>query len=182
MIKEKEIFKHLMLDIETMGIDSFSSIMSIAAVEFNIETGNIGRTFEVNIDLQDSINSGLIINSSTIEWWVTQNKETFKLLLKDKKFLHEALILFSEFCSKKEYYIWGNSARFDCGILNDAYNIKKLKTPWQYYNERDVRTLVSFAPNIKKECIFKGIKHKAIDDCKHQINYCSQIWRKISIK
>lgn len=36
-------FHHLMLDIETMGNESFSSIVSIGALEFNIETGELGK-------------------------------------------------------------------------------------------------------------------------------------------
>ncbi len=36
-------FGHLMLDIETMGTESFSSIVSIGALEFDIETGKTGK-------------------------------------------------------------------------------------------------------------------------------------------
>ncbi len=46
------VFGHLMLDIETMGNESFSSIVSIGALEFNIETGKTGKEFYVNVDLQ----------------------------------------------------------------------------------------------------------------------------------
>ena len=35
------VFGHLMLDIETMGNESFSSIVSIGALEFDIETGEL---------------------------------------------------------------------------------------------------------------------------------------------
>ena len=49
--------------------------------------------------------------------------------------------------------------------------------PWYFRNERDVRTLVSFDPAVKFEIPFTGTIHNPIDDCIHQINYCSKIWK-----
>jgi hypothetical protein len=56
------VFGHLMLDIETMGNESFSSIVSIGALEFDIETGKTGREFYVNVDLQSCMDLGLIVD------------------------------------------------------------------------------------------------------------------------
>ena len=61
----------------------------------------------------------------------------------------EVLTDFTGFCSY-DYEIWGNSPRFDLGILQDAYRALNMKIPWDFRKERDVRTLVSFIPEIKK--------------------------------
>ena len=53
--------------------------------------------------------------------------------------------------------------------------------PWDYRNERDVRTLVSFNPKFKKETPFNGIEHHGIDDCKHQIKYCVATYNSLNI-
>ena len=111
------VFGHLMLDIETMGNESFSSIVSIGALEFDIETGKTGKEFYVNVDLQSCMDLGLIVNASTIMWWLNQNEQARKDLT-DRTVLpiQKALLEFANFCNK-DYQIWGNSARFDCGIL-----------------------------------------------------------------
>lgn len=170
------MFKHLMLDIETMGNESFSCITSIAAVEFDIETGKTGNEFYTNIDLQSCVDLGLIMNPSTILWWMQQNDEARKDLVERPTIsICEALVKFSSFCNK-EYEIWGNSPRFDCGILQNAYNKANINIPWDFRKERCVRTLVSFAPNIKQNCNYVGTKHNALVDCHYQIYYCSKTW------
>jgi len=179
-MNEERKFKHLMLDIETMGNESYSAITSIGAVEFDIETGETGDEFYVVVGLQSCLDAGLIVNASTILWWMKQNDQaradltgTIGISLKD------ALLSFNLFCDSK-YQIWGNSARFDCGILQNAYNIVGIPIPWKYGSERCLRTLVAFNPKVKATTLNIGTAHNAIDDCKFQIKYCHETW--ISLK
>lgn len=175
-------FEHLMLDLETMGTKSNSCIVSIGAVEFNIETGETGKEFYQVIDLQSSLNQGLEITGSTLEWWLQQSdKARNKLNDPNKVDLNTALYKLTQFITK-DYYVWGNSSRFDCGILADSFFKINYTLPWKFWNERDVRTLVSFAPQIKESTEFQGVPHDPIDDCKHQIKYCSKIWNKLNTK
>jgi len=177
-----DFFNHLMLDIETMGNESFSSIVSIGALEFDINTGNTGREFYVNVDLQSCIDLGLIVNASTIMWWMSQNTQAIKDLT-EPPVLHikDALLEFSKFCIN-DYEIWGNSARFDCGILQNAYNKANVPIPWDFRKERCVRTLVSFNPGIKKNCQSVGTSHNALSDCYFQVKYCCDIWAHLNRK
>lgn len=174
-------FGHLMLDIETLSTGSMSAILSIGAVEFNIETGETGREFYAKIDLQSCLDFNLKVKASTFYWWLQQSEESRIDISKNCEHISIVLLRFNEFIkSLGDIQIWGNSARFDIGIIEDAYNVCGYsKMPWLYGNERDVRTLVSFAPNIKEQLTFTGIKHNPIDDCKHQIKYCSKIWNKL---
>lgn len=173
-------YKHLMVDIETMGNESFSSIVSIGAVEFDIETGDTGKEFLININLQSCLDLGLIVNGSTIMWWMEQNEQAREGLTQSYSVsIKEALEQFTQFCTK-EYQVWGNSARFDLGILQNAYNKAGIPIPWDFRKERCVRTLVSFKPEIKENFFFKGIKHNPIDDCYFQIGYCSEIWKALN--
>jgi hypothetical protein len=178
-MKENKTFQHLMLDIETMGTKSFSSILSIGAVEFDLDTGDTGAEFYVNVDFQSCLDAGLTIDASTVMWWMSQSDEArSKLSTGDVKSIENALHELAEFCNY-DYQVWGNSARFDCGIINDAYSKIGAHLPWSFWNERDVRTLVSFNPSIKSKMTFKGTAHNAIDDCLHQISYCSKIWNSL---
>jgi len=179
--KPKEL-GHLMLDLETMGNSSNSAIVSIGAVEFDIESGHFGREFYQRVDLQSCLNMGLIVNASTIYWWMQQSDKARMELVKNSDQLAKVLQELHGFMLELgNFQIWGNGARFDIGILEDAYKAcGYIETPWNFRNERDVRTLVSFAPKVKEHYPFTGTEHHPIDDCKYQIGYCSAIWNKLN--
>lgn len=179
---------HVMVDIETLHNGSNSVITSIGAVEFDLETGVMGREFYTNVDIQSCLNVGLKVNGGTIEWWMKQSDEARnKLFMEPKLPIITALTQLNAWLEgcKSGYRIWGNSNRFDLGILNDAYAATGMGThPWRYSNERDVRTLVDFAPYIKDSYTKNrvGVAHDALDDCRFQITYCSAIWKRMNAK
>lgn len=184
----KNKFGHLMIDLETLGTKSNSVILSIGAVEFDINTGQPGEVFYEKIDFQSALNCGLTVEASTIMWWMKQNEQARMELADAKgKVLNLVLIEFAQFIKKLrsdniQLQVWGNSARFDLGLLNDAYRAVNMDIPWDFRDERCVRTLVSFEPEIKKQTKFRGAEHNALDDCYHQIKYCSEIWNSIKQK
>lgn len=189
-----EKFKHVMLDLETMGNQSNSAIVSIAVVPFNLETGEISsRYFYKKINLQSCLDVGLKVQASTIYWWLNQSEKA-RNELNDKNSLDIDIALndLNNFFSfniyvlgniDENFEIWGNGARFDIGILEDAYYACGYKElPWKFRNERDVRTLVSLNPIIKEETLHKGTLHNPVDDCMHQIEYCSKIFNSLKRK
>jgi hypothetical protein len=183
MFEHPKQLGHMMLDLETMGNKSKSAIISIGAVEFDISSGETGREFYVKVNLQSCFDRGLIANGSTIEWWLMQNEEARKMAA-DGNGVSIAVALqqfrsFIDSLGRDTVQIWGNGARFDIGILEDAHDACQLSNPWNFRNERDVRTLVSFAPKVKKKAVFNtnGIQHDPIADCKFQIMYCTAVWQ-----
>lgn len=174
----------LMIDIETLDNKNTSSIISLSAVQFDLQSGEIGKEFYELISLQSCLKYGLTISESTLKWWLDQPIEIFKQQLSGQKDLREVLHnfrLYLQSIGTENLQIWGNSNRFDCGILQNAYEATGYKEiPWKYYLERDVRTLVSFNPQIKKDEPFIGDKHNSLDDCKHQIKYCTKIYNQLN--
>lgn len=175
---------HVMVDIETMGNESNSVIVSIGAIEFDINTGEVGKQFYCRVNLQSCLDLGLIVNGETIYWWLKQNEAARLEICKDGDDILTALFKLSNFLNEidatQNFQIWSNGVRFDISLLSDAYRKAKLSIPWNFHNERDVRTLVSFTPKIIEHYPFEGIPHHSIDDCKHQIAYCSAIWQKLN--
>lgn len=167
---------HVMIDIETMGNQSYSAIVSIGAVEFDIETKKTGREFYRNVSLQSCLDMGLIINPDTLMWWLKQNEEA-RLEIANNKGIHinQALQDFTQFINKSQQ-LWGNSARFDLGIIQNAYDKAKLPISWDFRKERCLRTLVSFNPGLRYNHKYEGTAHHAIADCYNQIGYCCEIW------
>ena len=176
-------FTDIMIDLETMGKNSSSAIVSIGAVEFNIETGETGREFYQVVNLQSCLDLGLKVQADTIYFWLQQNQAARDGICRNNKLsLYDTLLSFNYWMQNciSGINVWGNSVRFDVGLLTDAYLACDLEIPWDFRTERDVRTLVAFAPEIKSNMPFKGTIHNPIDDCKHQIKYCTATWKKIN--
>ena len=181
---ENKVFEHVMLDLETMGNKSNAAIISIGAVQFNLETGETGEEFYRRVDLQSSLDCGLKINASTLYWWLQQNDAAREEVARGGDHLAHVLadlaMWFKDNCVVG-FKLWGNGARFDIGILEDAYvACAWTEMPWGFRDERDLRTLVAFQPAIKtfvqNEWKEKMVEHHPIDDCKLQIEYAYRIW------
>lgn len=178
--RDKSKFNNIMLDIETLGDTPGSIVTSIGAVRFNIETGDIGEKFHQFIPLSDSINSGFTITAKTMLLWLKQSTDSLKYLTDGLESANDSLIYvlenFANFVTKDDI-IWAKSPRFDCGILGYVYTKIGYDIPWDFRNERDVRTLSAKCPQVEKNWKFVGTKHDALSDCYNQIGYCSEIWK-----
>jgi hypothetical protein len=173
---------HIMVDIETMDNRSNAAIVSIGAIEFDLNTGQTGKSFYTNVDLQSCLDAGLRVKGSTVIWWLQQNEQARLKLTENPVKLTDALLNFKAFIDEcgKDVQLWGNSARFDLGILADAFSkALTLDRVWNFRNERCVRTLVAFAPEVKETQEKIGVEHDALDDCRFQIAYCSKIWNSL---
>jgi hypothetical protein len=62
-----------MIDIETLGLESGSAILEVAAAEFDPATGEVLREWEGRIDLLDSIRLGLRVDAETAEFHLRKN-------------------------------------------------------------------------------------------------------------
>ncbi|MCM4863587.1 3'-5' exoribonuclease, partial [Escherichia coli] len=58
---------HLMIDLETMGKNPDAPIISIGAIFFDPQTGEMGPEFSKTIDLETA---GGVIDRDTIKWWL----------------------------------------------------------------------------------------------------------------
>ncbi len=171
---------HVMMDIESLDTEAGAIILSIAAVQFDEFTGETGDVFYRKISLKDSIKLGFTISADTLKWWLDKDRIVMKEALSGTKSLLEALTEFSDFYNKiklqyDEVYIWGNSARFDCGIVGEAYKKMGLPLPWDTWLEVCFRTFVRNFKELRKSIPFLGNKHYPVDDCHHQILVVSKI-------
>ena len=137
--------------------------------------------------MQSCLDRGMTVDGPTIEWWLMQSDAARRAIVSTSqagnKNIAQALYefkLFIEDLGANTVQIWGNGISFDMIILTEAYHACKLKEPWNFRCERDVRTLVSFAPQVKEHYPSMGTAHNPIDDCKFQIGYCTAIWQKIN--
>lgn len=178
------VWYHLMIDLETMGKNPDAPIISIGAIFFDPQTGDMGPEFSKTIDLETA---GGVIDRGTIKWWLKQSREAQSAIMTDEIPLDDALLQLREFIDENsgEFFVqvWGNGANFDNTILRRSYERQGIPCPWRYYNDRDVRTIVELGKAIdfdaRTAIPFKGERHNALDDARYQAKYVSAIWQKL---
>ncbi|MGC7990833.1 3'-5' exonuclease, partial [Salmonella enterica] len=88
------------VDLKAMGTNPDAPIVSIAAILFDPQTGEIGAIFYVVISLVDAMESGAVPDGETIERWLQQSGEARSALLVDQRFLVDALLQLREFINE----------------------------------------------------------------------------------
>ncbi|EOK2889929.1 3'-5' exoribonuclease, partial [Escherichia coli] len=175
---------HLMIDLETMGKNPDAPIISIGAIFFDPQTGDMGPEFSKTIDLDTA---GGVIDRDTMKWWLKQSREAQSAIMTDEIPLDDALLQLREFIDENSgeffVHVWGNGANFDNTILRRSYERQGSPCPWRYYNDRDVRTIVELGKAIdfdaRTAIPFEGERHNALDDARYQAKYVSAIWQKL---
>jgi hypothetical protein len=185
-----------MIDLETLGNRSYAPIIQIGACFFDINTGNTGPSALYSVSLDSNLKYGLNnFSGNTFYWWLGQSEESRKNAIEVNEYakdLKDSLINFKEFirlkCEEdnivnlKDLHIWGNSNRFDMGLLANAYEKCGLGDPfWNFRLERDVRTLVWLNPDVKKNHTFDRVGHNGLDDCFNQVSYLYKTYKTIKI-
>ncbi|MEF9471616.1 3'-5' exoribonuclease, partial [Escherichia coli] len=178
------VWNHLSVDLETMGKNPDAPIISIGAIFFDPQTGDMGPEFSKTIDLDTA---GGVIDRDVIKWWFKQSREAQSAILTDEIPLDDALLQLREFIDENsdEFFVqvWGNGANFDNTILRRSYERQEIPCPWRYHNDRDVRTIVELGKAIdfdaRTAIPFEGERHNALDDARYQAKYVSAIWQKL---
>jgi DNA polymerase III epsilon subunit-like protein len=161
-----------MIDIETVGLDIGSAIVEIGAVEFDAH--GIGETFHASVSPTSSQEAGLRIDADTLEWWLSEQPEVASEVLVGGEPLSDALTRFTAwYRSIEPHEVWANSPSFDCEMLEHAGEQVGVDMPWDFYQERDLRTLDSLPHGVELEQ--EGTEHTALDDALYQARLASEI-------
>ncbi|MED4172589.1 3'-5' exoribonuclease [Halalkalibacterium halodurans] len=175
----------VMVDIETLGHKTDSTVFQIAAVAFNIKTGEHIATFNRIADIAKD--RELKVTGSTIKWWLNTDKELITKLLNSGEgssdnIIHEFHRWLHSLCDSNYVLLWGNGILFDNKIIQHHFERLGLDYPIYYKNDRDVRTLLEIA-SMKLGITARELKdrfkderltaHNAFDDVTFQINLVS---------
>lgn len=179
-------FTDVMIDLETLGLRPNVPIVSLGAVQFNVDTGEIGQALYEKIEwVHDQKERPM--DRETMAWWLEQDPAAQRELTDrtGRIKLKRTLKLLDDFIPKGAR-IWANGATFDTVILDDAYqDHAKRMPPWGFRNIRDCRTIRDAAEqtgwssdNYKRA----GQSHNALDDCIFQIRWTSDAWQVLTRK
>ena len=184
---------NVMIDIETLSTSKNAVIISLGAVFFDINTGELGSSFYYTITRESCELYGLETDASTIKWWNEQSEEARAVLnCPDADDLKQVLYDFAGFLGEnipedQRPVLWGNGPSFDNAILANAFDKCGIRQPWRYSNERCVRTIVNLGRQLlninPKETIERvGTHHHALADAEHQAKYVSAIYQALNAK
>lgn len=152
--------RDIVVDLETLGIQPGSVILSIAAV-------TDGASFVDTISLADSIRHRFTVDAATLKWWQEQPEELYTKITSGTATVLKTLLLFSNWLSHyPNYRIWGNGANFDITLLEVAFRKVGAEIPWKYWQVMCYRTLKNLYPDL---CTIKpAIPHDPYSDAAAQ--------------
>lgn len=171
----------IMFDLETVSSRPNSSILSLAAVRFDVDTGIIDREFMVNFKVSEGVKLGLHKQQRTLDWWSQpERKDVLKLLLQKQLPYSEALTEFSDYIlAIKPNMIWSWGTHFDLPVLESSLVAafgEDVVIPWKYNKVCDARTLL----NCFQVPITRGENaHDPLIDVKDQAKYVIEFFKDI---
>jgi hypothetical protein len=152
----------VMLDLETLGTTPGCVILSIGAVAFDSTT--VLATFEAHLDARSCQRAGLTIDADTVMWWLGREEAARAALIHGPAIpLHDALAQFTLWLNAGERTIrlWSKGPSFDAAVLGAAYRAAGLVVPWDFRQERCVRTILDLTG-------VDGGDHREMGEPRHQ--------------
>jgi hypothetical protein len=163
---------HIMMDFETLGVIADAVILSIGAVKFDLDTGQIeDGGFYASISVDSNLAVGRRIQESTLVWWMGQDKAAQGVFSEPKMPLSAALEEFHAWFDPSmhsKYNVWSNGASFDIPMICHAFETHSMERPWQFWNERCYREFKRQPAAALAEKITNPGKHNALIDAHTQ--------------
>ncbi|MCB4946034.1 3'-5' exoribonuclease [Streptococcus mutans] len=180
-MNEKQLGRnaHIMVDIETLGTAVNATVFQIAAVRFDINTGEILAEFNETQDIAEL--SNINADGSTIQWWLETNSDLMKYLIclpTTSKLLADFHAWLTAQSEDFDLYLWGNGILFDNNIIRQQFVDMGLNYPIRYSHDRDVRTILQLACDkldttvneFKQQCYDPSLtQHHAYHDVINQV-------------
>lgn len=176
-------FKHVMIDTETLGRTPGSVVRSVAAVEFDPQTGETGRQKVWKIDLTDSIRYGFKVEASTLKWWMMQSDEARREFVEGAEtpledFFEEFMEFLADTDEERDFTLWCLQLDFDVAMLRSMYSWYNLNVyrcdeevlPWNFRKVRDVRPYMDALDSAGLLPPKVADRHTPLADCLAQIN------------
>lgn len=174
-----------MIDIETLGVGDKAPIISVAAVLFNLHTGEYSDRFNYEevlhktVSLEENVRYGFNIEPGALRWWLKTDpsllSKTIDNYSNDHTSLKQVIGKLNILCLDK--YVWARSPSFDIKHLQRAAKACNQPLNISYQKEMDARTLQNLYPEVAKSVGKPKKAHDALQDCIHQIKMVSEIYK-----
>jgi hypothetical protein len=175
-----------MFDVETLGKESNSVILSMAAIYFKPEDKPTPQelrdnAFFVKLDVADQIKRlNRKVGKTTMQWWSKQcdnvRRKSFSPSSEDVRFEdgYEAMRQWAKSKNDDKCWVWARG-NLDQLVLDSMEEQLEIDSIWKFARWRDVRTAIDFLYETNRgycEIDYPGFdpslhitKHNPIDDC-----------------
>ena len=175
-------YKHIMIDIETLGKKDNAVICSVGAVCFN-SSDDLTDCLSIVFPVQEQIEKGRSIDASTLEFW---RDNDLRYPSDENKKVTWSLDCLAQFIRNHSIdrqldddgtFIWAHGVTFDITKLQSLYSDFNLPVPWEYWQIMDCRTMVQLWPEAREMSLSNN--HVALDDAKNQVHWLKTINTKL---
>lgn len=144
--------RHLMIDVETLGLAPGSVLCSIGWAAFDPDLAEpLIESGVIQIDPQSCLDEGLGVDWSTLAWWMEQPKRARQALILPGMPLRAALTALALVVRRlRPERFWAKPAAFDFGVLRAAHAAVGMEEPWAHRETRCLKTLAEAMP-VEKE-------------------------------
>lgn len=174
------------IDLEFLSHADNAVILSVGLCPFTRASDSQETALEllpvtIVLDIQEQLDMGRKIDADTLKWWVQQSeKAKAEVFDADRVWgIRDALTEIEKYLAlwsgDGSPCLWGNGITADISKLRNLYHQLGQREPWDFWYERDVRTLVEIGRanglTHKEDMKFEGTQHSAGDDALHQAKY-----------
>lgn len=170
-----------MLDLETISTRPDATVLTFGACKFNPYTEHdITDGIYFRIDVDEQIALGRHVDEGTIAWWGTQSEDVYAEAFdpRDRITLEKFTQELNRFLVGADC-IWAQGPVFDIVILENLYRQMGLPCPWNFWQIRDSRTLLSTLGDPREKN--KAGLHNALEDCVSQAQAVQYVYKQAGI-
>ena len=182
---EKKPILNIMVDLETASTKENAAILSWAMVPFFTDGTEFTDTedFYRVVSLTSCFFAGMDVDKDTQDWWMKQEPKAKSLFLHaEDENIHgvamEAYTWLSNLAEKYDLYMWARGLDFDIPKMEWCFSkFVERPLPYKYSHKMDVRTVLKFMQIDQSQFEMQGVKHNALDDCKHDIRMIQEAYK-----
>ena len=89
-------------------------------------------------------------------------------------------VLATWYHENKVQFVWSHGENFDIPILQNAYKVMGINSPWQYWTARDTRTLFHIAGMERADLPPNPNPHDALADAEWTAALVCEAWKNIT--
>lgn len=176
--------KRWMVDIESLGNQPGGVILSVGWVRFSIEGGaDIETAKERRISVRSCFESGLAVDHSTIEWWLSQPGLPWSANAKSVD-LAQALLDLNEDVTGSDQ-LWAKPPSYDIAAIRHAMSLVGIVPKWSFRSELCLRTMLRLLSSTDELVVpirDESLKHSAMFDAIQQADLCAAALRRLRVQ
>lgn len=181
--------RDISIDTESLGVRWDAPVIAVGAQAFDRDTGKMGATFHMNVELSSAIKSGRL-DPETLKWWMRQS-DAARQVFQDGNGIEryhlatvlEQLTTWVRSIGSGVPRVYARGPQQDITWLERSYDMGAigLKEGWHYQNVFDLRAIIDLAQIDESTIKFMGTAHNALAEATHQAKVVSAAYMKINV-